>query len=171
MFCVRFRQEIYVKRTGPNTSSGSANCLGCPPNPLQLQASMRRQGSHRRLKLSMNYFLKIKYLPDNPYFDPITNSQLSELFEKSKTDPPFGTRIFSHTFEADIDPTSIDSQFERTPPPWEQNNIMFDTSTSSFKKDQKSETVFFFGKNISSRINDTVHTSKRIQTVQSVSRK
>ena len=41
-----------------------------------------------------------------------------------------------------FDPTSIDSQYERTPPPWEQNNIMFATSLSCFKKEQTSETVF-----------------------------
>ena len=67
----------------------------------------------------------------------------SELFEKSKTVPLFGTRILSHIVEADIDSTSIDSQCERTPPPWEQRDIMFDTSLSCFQKDQTSETVFW----------------------------
>ena len=44
--------------------------------------------------------------------------------------------------EADIDPTSIDGQYEGTHPPREQHNIIFDTSLSCFKKDQTSETVF-----------------------------
>ena len=44
--------------------------------------------------------------------------------------------------EADIDSAIIDSQYERTPFPWEQNNIMFDTSLLCFKKDQTRETVF-----------------------------
>ena len=73
---------------------------------------------HRRLKLSMNYFLKIKYLQENPWFVPIIKSSPSELFEKSKNDPPLGTRILPHILETDIDPTSIDSQNERTPFPW-----------------------------------------------------
>ena len=60
----------------------------------------------------MNYFLKIKYLPENPCFDPISNSPPSELFEKSKSDPPFGTRNLSHYLEADVDPTLIDSKYE-----------------------------------------------------------
>ena len=37
---------------------------------------------------------------------------------------------------------STDSQCERTPAPSVQQNIIFDTSLSCFKKDQTSETVF-----------------------------
>ena len=86
---------------------------------------------HRRLKLSMNYFLKIKSLPENPSFEPITNSG---LFEKTQTAPPFGTRILPHILEAYIDPTSIDNQYEHNPRPWVPNNNLFDTLLSSFKK-------------------------------------
>ena len=46
-----------------------------------------------------------------------------------------------HIEEANIEPNSIDSQYERTPPPWEHSNIMFDTSLSCFKKEQTSETI------------------------------
>ena len=31
--------------------------------------------------------------------------------------PPFGTRTLPHIEEANIEPNSIDSQYERTPPP------------------------------------------------------
>ena len=96
---------------------------------------------HRRLKLSMNYFLKLKSLPDNPCHNIINNPPPSELFERTKTIPPFGTRTLPHIEEANIEPNSIDSQYERTPPPWEHSNIMFDTSLSCFKKEQTSETV------------------------------
>ena len=107
-----------------------------------MKAGGGRSLEHRRLKLSMNYFLKLKSLPENPCFDPITDPAPSELFEKPKTDPPFGTRILPHSLEADIDPSLIDIQYERTPPPWEHNNFMFDTSLSCLEKDQTSETVF-----------------------------
>ena len=76
---------------------------------------------HGRLKL--NYNLKIKYLPENPCFDHINNPQPPLLFDNPKTDPPFGTLILPHIVEADIDPTSIDSRYERTPPFWEQNKV------------------------------------------------
>ena len=64
-------------------------------------------------------------------------SSTSKLFERSKTDPPFGNHIQPHIMEADIDPTLIDSQYERHLSPWEQNNIMFDTSLSCLKKEMK----------------------------------
>ena len=72
---------------------------------------------HRRLKLCMNYFLKLKSLPDNPCHNVINNPPPSELFEKTKTIPPFGTRTLPHIEEANIEPDLIDSQYERTPPP------------------------------------------------------
>ena len=97
---------------------------------------------HRRLKLSMNFYLKLKSIPENPCYDLVSSPPPSGLFQRSNTVTAFGTRILPHIVEADIDPTSIDSQYERTPPPWEQNNIMFDTSLSCFKKDHTSETVF-----------------------------
>ena len=75
-------------------------------------------------------------------FDTFTNPPPSELFEKSKTDPLYGTRTLPNILEADINPNLNDYRYERTPPPWEQNNIMFDTSLSCFKKDQTSITVF-----------------------------
>ena len=72
---------------------------------------------HRRLKLCMNYFLKLKSLPDNPCHNVINNPPPSELFERTKTIPPFGTHTLPHIEEANIEPNSIDSQYERTPPP------------------------------------------------------
>ena len=122
--------------------------FGTPPIPSLCAEAVEPSLKHKRLRLAMNFYLKIKSLPVNPCFDPINNLTPSELFEKSKTDPLFGTRILPHIVEADIDPISIDSQYERPPPPpppksppppWEQNNI---TSLSCFKTDQTSETVF-----------------------------
>ena len=86
--------------------------------------------------------MKLKSIPENPCYDLISSPPPAVLFQRSKTVPPFSTRIFPHFEEADIDLNSIDSQCERTPPAWEQHNIIFDTSLSCFKKDQTSETVF-----------------------------
>ena len=72
---------------------------------------------HRRLKLSLNYNLKIRSLFENPCYDLVTSPPPPELFERSKSVPPFGTRILPHFAETDIDLTAIDSQYERTPPP------------------------------------------------------
>ena len=118
----------------------------------------------------MNTYIKLKSIPENPCHDLVSSPPPSDLFQRSKTVPPFGTRILPHFAEADIDLTSIDSQYERTPPPGEQHNIIFDTLLSCFMKDQTSETVFR-KKSTSSCMNDTTHTLKLTQTVQSVSRK
>ena len=71
----------------------------------------------------------------------MNNPTPSELLERTKTIPPFGTCTLPHIEEANIEPNSIDNQYERTPPSWEHSNIMFDTSLSCFKKKQTSETV------------------------------
>ena len=114
-------------------------------SPIQSLYAEAREPSlkHGRLKLSMNSYLKLKSIPENPCHDLVSRPPLSDLFQRSKTVPLFGTRILPHIVEEDIDPTSIDSQYERTSPPWEQHNIIFDTSLSGFKKDQTSETVFW----------------------------
>ena len=64
---------------------------------------------HRRLKLSMTYFLKLKSLPDNPCHNVINNPPPSELFERTKMISPFGTRILPHIEEAPV--------WVRGPPP------------------------------------------------------
>ena len=113
-------------------------------SPAQSRYAEAREPSlkHRRLKLSMNTYIKLKSIPENPCHDLVSNPPLSDLIQRSKSVPPFGTHILPHFAESDIDLTSIDSQYERTPPPWEHHNIIFDTSLSCFKKDQTSETVF-----------------------------
>ena len=97
---------------------------------------------NRRMKLSMNYFLKIKSLPDNPCFDSITNSSSPEFFERSKTEPPCGTRTLPHILKSEIDPKLIDNHRDQPPPPWEQFNITFDHSLSKLKKDVTNEIIY-----------------------------
>ncbi|GFS17702.1 RNA-directed DNA polymerase from mobile element jockey [Elysia marginata] len=96
----------------------------------------------RRQKLSMNYYLKIKSLPNNPCYNTISNAPSSELFDRSNTVPPFGTRTLPDILNADIDPRKIDDRYEKMPAPWEEHNITFDLSLTSFKKQDTSETVF-----------------------------
>ena len=93
---------------------------------------------HRRLKLSINYFLKLKCLPDNPCLHVINNPPPSELFERTKTIPPFGTRTLPHIEEANIEPNQlIASTNEHLPP----GNTAILCSLSCFKKEQTSETI------------------------------
>ena len=167
-------QKYFLKALDPIHDQGLRVALGAFHNSsvqsLYVEAG-ESSVKHRRLKLSMIYHLIFRSLSEDPCYDLVGSLPLSELFEKSKTVPPFGTRILPHIVEADINQTSIHIHGERTPPPWDRNNnvIMFDTSLPCFKKDQTKENVF--GKNTNSYVTDTAHTLKPTQIVQSVSRK
>ena len=124
---------------------------------------------HRRLKLSMNYFLKLKSLPDNPCHNVINNPPPFELFERNKTIQPFGTRTLPHIEEANIEPNSIDSQYERTPP---LGNTAILCSIPRYHASRKSRRVKqFLEKNTSSCENGTTRTLKPTQTAQRASTK
>lgn len=98
--------------------------------------------SDRRQKSSMNYFLKLKSLPQNPCFESISNPPPRELFERSKSDPPFGTRTLGLIEKANLNINKIASQPEKIPPPWEEPNITFDLSLTSLKRENTNELVF-----------------------------
>ena len=97
---------------------------------------------HRRQKLSMNYFLKLKSLPENPCFDSVFNASPPEFFEKSKSDPAFGARTLPHIQNSEINYKKIDDSHVRTPPPWEESRIFFDTSLNNLKKDETNEVIY-----------------------------
>ena len=51
----------------------------------------------RRLKLSLNYVLKLKSLPENPAYSCVFEPENTKLFEASESKvPPLGIRIIPH---------------------------------------------------------------------------
>ena len=96
----------------------------------------------RRLKLSMNYFLKLKSLPENPCFDSVSNCSSLDFFERAKTEPCFSARTLTHILKAEIDPQCVDNQQIKAPPPWENTNIKLDLSLTSFTKNETNELTF-----------------------------
>ena len=139
-------KNYILKELDPIHHQGLRIALGAfHTSPVQILYAEAGEPSlkHRHLRLSMNFYLKLISLSENRCYDLVSSPPPSDLFQRSKIGPLFGTRILPHIVEADSDPTSTDNQYERTPPPWEQSNIMFDTSLSCFKKDQTSETVFW----------------------------
>ncbi|GFR94328.1 RNA-directed DNA polymerase from mobile element jockey [Elysia marginata] len=82
------------------------------------------------------------FFANHPCYNTISNAPSSELFDRSNTTPPFGTRTLPEILNADIDPRKIDDRYEKIPAPWEEHNITLDLSLTSFKKEDTSETVF-----------------------------
>ena len=97
---------------------------------------------HRRIKLSMNYLLKLKSLPENPAYDCVFNGSPSEIFETSKSTPPFGVRTLHHASQADIRLRDIDCRRTETLPPWRQPKIEVDLTLDKFKKDETNNLVY-----------------------------
>ena len=92
--------------------------LGCLPSLFNSKPLCR--GTNAIIRTSTPYIIHelfSKSLPENPWSDSINNPPHCEIFEKSKTDHPFGTRIMPRISEADIGPTVIDIDSKHDPPP------------------------------------------------------
>ena len=91
--------------------------------------------AHRRLKLSLNYVLKLKSCPDNPAYDCVFNPPDAALFEPASLTPPLGIRIQPHLENSNINPKSIQTQLFTTTPPWCFPEPVVDLYLSQHKKE------------------------------------
>ena len=85
---------------------------------------------HRRIKLSMNYYLRLSSSPENPAYQCVFNPPFKTKFEQSPSClEPFGLRILQHVEDAEIDSSSIctNNKVSETPS-WhlESANVNFD---------------------------------------------
>ena len=100
-------KELYFKRTrDPIHHQCLRIALGAfRTSPVQSLYAEAGEPSlkHRRLRLPMNFYVKLKSLSENLCYDLVSSPPLSDLFQRSKTVPPFGTRILPHIVEADSD--------------------------------------------------------------------
>ena len=97
---------------------------------------------HRRIKLSLNYSIKLKSLPKNPCHDSIYNSSTPDFYENKKFEPCLGARIQEHFQNSEINTEHIDDQNVQKTPPWQQFNMRFDTTLTKFPKNETNEIVF-----------------------------
>ena len=114
-FCTSPKESLYVEANEP---------------PLEL----------RRLKLSFNYFIKLKANPDNPAYDCVLNPPFANVFEeKPKETPTFGIRMSFASNDAKINLKDInDEPLATVSPPWILSEPTVDLSLSKFLKDQTS---------------------------------
>ncbi len=137
--------EYALKLLDPIHHQGLRIALGAfrtsPVKSLYVEAD-ETSLTHRRIKLAMNYLLKLKSLPENPAYDCVFNGSPGEIFETSKSTPPFGVRTLHHVSQTDIRLQDIDGNRLETLPPWKQPTVEIDLSLTKFKKEETNDLVY-----------------------------
>lgn len=100
--------------------------------------------STRRLKLSLNYYIKLYSEPNNPAYDCVIKPKFQGKYDANPNCiPPFGIRLLPYIDDADID-TEIISDSSKFPdtPPWtfHKPNVRFDLA--SYRKYSTSSLVY-----------------------------
>ena len=138
-------KEYALKMLDPIHNQGLRIALGAfrtsPMKSLYVEAK-EPSLHHRRLKLSINYYLKLKSLPDNPAYDCVFKASPPEIFEKFKQTPTFGVRIQPHIKKANINCKDINDRKTQSPPTWKKPDLNFDFSLCKLKKDDTNPLIF-----------------------------
>ena len=116
-------------------------CLGAfrtsPVESLYVEAD-EPSLENRRVKLGLQYAVKLKAYPSNPAYDCVFNPFYEHIFEKHQNKiPPFGIRIKSHLQALNVDLNTVAPVEISKAPPWElpSPEIIYD-----LRKHKKSET-------------------------------
>ena len=140
-------RDSYLKKLDPIHHQGLRLCLGAfrttPLHSLYAEAG-EPSLTLRRLKLSLNYYLKLSSEPLNPAYDIVMNPPCQEKFQENQSCiPPLGIRILPHLEDADIntDVISDDSKFPDSPP-WmiKTPDVKFDLC--SYKKESTNSLIY-----------------------------
>ena len=90
----------------------------------------------RRLKLSLNYVLKLKSLPENPAYSCVFEPQNTKLFEESESKvPPLGIRILPHLEKCKLNLNLVDDAPSLDIVPWKLSVPAVRLDLTNFKKD------------------------------------
>ena len=90
----------------------------------------------RRLKLSLNYVLKLKSLPENPAYSFAFEPENTKLFEASESKvPPLGVRILPHLEKSKLNLKLVDDASPLNSIPWKLSVPVVRFDLTSFKKD------------------------------------
>jgi len=107
------------------TSPAVSLCVEANEPPLEL----------RRIKLSLQYALKLRSDPYNPAFDCVFSPTCEALYEGTNHIPPFGLYYKQHLEDIDVDLENIKQMTCIPFPPWEYNPPCVDMSLADSKKD------------------------------------
>ena len=136
----------YLKILDPIVHQALRICLGAfrtsPVESLYVEAG-EPPLELRRKKLTMNCFLKLKTLPENPAYEEITSPRYATKFAEKNLTPTFGTRAKTLIKEAGIDPDLVnDDELSTTLPPWELTNLTINLTLSKLQKNDTIPSVF-----------------------------
>ena len=142
MHCVRIGPSVDYETIGSYPPSGLANRVGCFPHisytPAQSLYIKALEPSLTTcwLKLSLNYVLKLKSLPENPAYSCVFDSENTKLFEESESKvPPLGIRILPHLEKSKLNLNLVDDAPLLDIVPWKLSVPAVRFDLASFKKD------------------------------------
>ena len=112
--CIVYRsaRRSILKQLDPIHHQGLRIALGAfrtsPAQSLYIEAHEPTLTT-RRLKLSLNYVLKLKSLPENPAYSCVFEPENTKLFEASESKvPPLGIRILPHLEKSKLNLNLVD---------------------------------------------------------------
>ena len=97
----------------------------------------------RRLKLSLNYVLKLKSLPENPAYSCVFEPENTKLFEESESKvPPLGIRILPHLEKSKLNLNLVDDAPSLDIVPWKLSVPAVRFDLASFKKGRTNPEIY-----------------------------
>ena len=95
------------------------------------------------LKLSLNYVLKLKSLPENPAYSCVFEPENTKLFEASESKvPPLGIRIIPHLEKSKLNLNLVDDASPLDIIPWKLSVPVVRFDLTSFKKDTTNPEIY-----------------------------
>ena len=97
----------------------------------------------RQLKLSLNYVLKLKSLPENAAYSCVFEPENTKLFEAAESKvPPLGIRIIPHLEKSKLNLNLEDNASPLDIIPWKLSIPVVHLDLTSFKKDTTKPEIY-----------------------------
>ena len=146
--CIVYRsaRRSVLKQLDPIHHQGLRIALGAfrtsPAQSLYIEAH-EPSLTTRRLKLSLNYILKLKSLPENPAYCCVFEPENTKLFEESESKvPPLGIRILHHLEKSKLNLNLVDDAPSLDMVPWKLLVPAVRLDLTNFKKDTTNPEIY-----------------------------
>ena len=115
-------RKSYIQILDPVHHAGLRICIGAfrtsPVDSLYVEAG-EPSLAIRRMRLAMNYVLKLRSYPDNPAYKCVFEPNFEEEFANNENEiPPLSLRVRPHLEAAGIDLKQVEESLIPTSPPW-----------------------------------------------------